>query len=407
MKRGLLFLLLILLTLNGLSGQEFSDYYGAASSWFIDENTGKTVFPLLKLPLGLRSLSMGTASTAVAKDGSTILGNPAGTSILGTSGLLFSHTDGIGDVSIESIGYTNRFNNLGIGISGQFMHIDFTARNSWGESTGAALIPEGVITLNASYNFLSSYYFRGVTVGGNLKTAFRSVSESLYPGQSLFSVMADIGVMTQFNFLKFYDSRDRNFFAGLKVSNLGLAAKGDPLPSEASAGFSYAPIRPLLIAFDFNLPFALYPDVGEVDSWYLAGGADLQVTDFFSMQTGFNYSGGNPRLSMGSELLLSDMSILVNYTLDLGTQTDSLDRFSLEATMNMGDSGRESFRFEVDQYFISGLEAYALGDLETAVKYWQAALNLDPGFQPAQEYMNIANETLSLYTRMEEMNRLR
>ena len=54
------------------------------------------------------------------------------------------------------------------------------------------------------------------------------------------------------------------------------------------------PIRPLLIAFDFNLPFSLAPDVQDVDSWYMAGGADLQVTNFFSMQSGFNYSGGNP-----------------------------------------------------------------------------------------------------------------
>jgi len=407
MKKGLLFLFFILLSINCLTGADFSDYYGEATSWFIDENTGKTAFPLLKLPLGMRSLSMGTASAAVALDGGTIIGNPAGTALLTDSELLFSHNNWIADASIESIAFTKRFDNLGIGISGQFMHIPFTSYDSWGESAGAALIPEGVITLNASYNFLSSYYFRGISVGANIKGAFRSISESLYPGQSLFSVMADLGIMTQFNFLKFYDSRDRNIHVGLKVSNLGFAVKGDPLPSEASAGFSYAPIRPLIIAFDFNLPFALSSDVGEVDSWYLAGGADLQVTDFFSMQTGFNYSGGNPRLSMGSELLMNDMSILVNYTLDLTTQTESIDRFSLEATMNMGDSGRESLRFEIDQYFFSGLEAYALGDLETAVKYWQAALDLDPGFEPAQEYLNIANETLALYTRMEEMNRLR
>ena len=39
-------------------------------------------------------------------------------------------------------------------------------------------------------------------------------------------------------------------------------------------------------------------------------------------------------------MLLDDLAILVNYTLDLGTQTSSPDRFSLEAKMNMGDEGR-------------------------------------------------------------------
>ncbi len=406
MRGKALLILIIILVSAPLGAADFTDYYGSASSVFNDPHTGLTVFPLLKIPLGGRSLSMGTASTAVALDSGAMIENPAATALLPRTELAVSHNNWLADSSVDSAVYTRRFDNLGIGISGQFLHLPFTAYNSWGESTGAARIPEGVIGVNASYNFLSSYYFRGISVGATLKGAFRIVPEAIYPGQSLLTGMIDLGAITQFNFLKFYNSRDKNFFVGLRVKNLGLAAKGDPLPTMASAGFSYSPIRPLKLAFDFNLPFSLYSDK-KSEKWYMAGGVDLTVTDFFSLQSGFNFGGANPRLSMGSALTLEDMSILVNYTLDLTTQVNTVDRFSLEAKMNLGDEGRASVQLEVDQYFLSGLEAYALGELETAVKYWDAALALDPTFQPAQEYMGIALETLSLYSRMEDMNRLR
>jgi len=401
---------LLLLAAGTASAASFSDYYGTASGWLTDPHTGLTSFPLLEIPLGGRAASMGNAYTAVPLDAGAMLANPASTALLPLTQLSFSHNNWLADSSVESAAFTRRFGSWGAGISAQLLHLPFTAYNSFAETTAAARIPEGVLALNASYNFLSSYYFRGISVGANLKGAFRLVSPSLYEditseSQSLASVMVDLGVITQFNFLKFSPSRDRNVFVGVAVKNLGLPAKGDPLPTLASAGLAYSPIRPLLLSFDFDYPFSLVPDV-EAEKWYLSAGANLNVTDFFSVQTGFTYPGANPRFSLGSALDLEEMSILVNYTLDLATQLTTADRFTLEAKMNLGDEGRAGLRDEVDQYFIEGLDSYAAGELERAVEYWQAALLLDPTFQPAREYLDIAEKTLNLYVQMDEMNRI-
>lgn len=406
MVRKILLGIALLCLSVGVGAADFSDYYGNASSFFTDPNTGLTVFPILELPLGGRAIGMGTAYTAVTLDSGAITSNPASTALLPLTELALTHNNWIADSSLEGVAYTRRFGNLGIGAAAQYLHIPFTSYDSWGETAGAARISEGVAVLNASYNFLSSYYFSGISLGANVKGAFRVVPATLYSDQSLFSAMADLGVLTQFNLFKPYVSRDKNFSIGASVKNLGLAAKDDPLPSLFSAGLAYSPIRPLILSFDYNLPFVLKADT-PAKSWYLSGGANLEVTDFFSVQTGFSYGGANPKFSLGSALDLEDISILVNYTLDLTTQMRAFDRFSLEAKMNMGDEGRQELSQLVDAYYLAGLEAYANGEMDTALQYWRAALKLDPTYQPAQEFLLTLTQTLDLYNRMEEMNKLR
>lgn len=404
-KRALVVTLFFLMIFT-VSAEDFSDYYGSASSYFSDPNTGLTVFPILKLPLGGRALGMGTAYTAVTLDSGALTSNPAATALLPLTELSLIHNNWIADSSLEGIAFTRRFGNLGIGAAGQYLHIPFTAYDAWGETSGAARISEGVALLNLSYNFFSSYNFSGVSLGTNLKAAFRVVPSLLYEDQSLFSGMADLGILTRFNFLKPYSSRDKNFSLGASVKNLGLAAREEPLPSLFSAGFAYSPFRPLLLAFDYNLPFVLGPDIPP-EKWYLSGGANLEVTPFFSAQTGFSYGGANPRISLGSVLDLEDVSILVNYTLDLTTQARAFDRFSLEAKMSLGDEGRAETSRLVDAYYLAGLEAYAAGETDTALQYWKAAVRLDPTYEPAVEFLQTLTMTLQMYDKMEDMNRLR
>ena len=68
------------------------------------------------------------------------------------------------------------------------------------------------------------------------------------------------------------------------------------------------------------------------------------------------------------------MSFVVNYTLDLTTQFDFLDRFSIEATLNLGDRGRVALAARVDELYLAGVEAYAEGALDEAIEYWLSAL---------------------------------
>jgi len=391
-----------------LFGIEYSDYYGSASEAAEssrDINTGLTAFELLLIPGGGKYESMGTAYTAVAMDAVSMESNPASTSVLENTELSILHNDWIGDSKIEGLLYTIRFDNLGIGFGSKFLYLPFTEYDQWGNPIAKGYPSETVTTINISYNFFSSYYFYGLALGANLKAAYRHIPTSIYENQSVLSAMADVGILTRFDLFKFYASRDRNFSVGAAVKNLGFAALGDPLPTVATVGLAYSPLRPLLISFDFNYPFTLYSEIPAA-GWYMAVGMDLTITDFFAVQGGFYYRGSNPRISLGSTVDFTDISLAINYTLDMTTQVEAPDRFSLEAKLLLGDEGRYVLQKRVEELYLAGLEAYAKGNLRTAIRYWEATLQLDSTFQPAREILQTAEEALELQEEMRELNRV-
>ncbi len=414
-KFTVLFLLVAALP-SAAQGGDLSDFYYSYSNFadnslFSDPNTGRTIFPTLLIPIGGMYEGMGTAYTAVAKKASFMEANPAGSSVLENTELTLQHNNWIADTSVEGVIYTMRFQDLGIGLGGKFLYLPFTAYNEWGERDARGYFSEMVGTANISYNFLSSYYFYGLAVGANMKFAYRNVPESLYQdqdvgSQSILTAMTDVGMLTRFNFLKFYPSRERNFSVGAAVKNIGFPSEGEPLPSTFTGGFSYSPYRPILIAFDLNMPFALNLPADEWEKMYMAAGTEVQVTDFFSIHSGFTHRGANPRFTVGSGISIDTMNIIVNYTLDMTTQLSRPDRFSIEANLNLGDRGRSDKRRRVDELYISGLEAYSKGKLVRAIAYWEAALEIAPTFQPAAKNIEVAERSLELRERMEEMNQV-
>ncbi|MCF7914692.1 MAG: UPF0164 family protein [Spirochaetaceae bacterium] len=411
MKHLWFFSIIIIFLPVSIYAADLSDfYYGysgfAENSLFSDPNTGRTLFPTLLVPMGGMYEGMGTAYTAVAEGSGFLEANPAGSSQLTYTELSFHHNNWIADSSLEGVVYTIRDGNFGMGFGGKFLYLPFTEFNSWGERDSRGYVSETIATLNASYNFLSSYYFHGISVGANLKLAYRHIPASIYPGQSIATGLADVGALTRFNFLKFYSSRERNFSLGTVVKNLGLPYDDEPMPTVAVAGFAYSPFRPLLLSFDFNYPVAIGLPPEQWEKWYIASGMQLQFTNFFSVHTGFTHRGANPRFSLGSNIELDYIDLILNYTLDLTTQVSSADRFSIEAKMNLGDRGRAELRQQIDEYYIEGLEAYAQGELKRAIDYWEAALSLDPTFEPATENMVVARNSLRLQEDMESLNKV-
>jgi hypothetical protein len=404
---------IVLLTVFSVAatGQELADFYQSYSSLgdsplFKDPNTGRTIFPTLLVPLGGKYESMGTAFTAIADDSGYIEANPAGSAILDKTELSFHHNNWIADSSLEGVVYTMRMDELGIGFGGKFLYLPFTAFDEFGDRQSRGYVSESIATANIAYNFLSSYYFYGIAVGTNVKFAYRNIPSAIYPDQSIFTAMADVGALTRVNFLKPYASRERNLSLGLTVKNLGPPSEGEPLPSVATGGIAYSPLRPVTIALDVNYPFAFGLPQDEWERLYLATGVDVQFTDFFSIQSGFTHRGSNPRISLGSAIDLNDMRINLNYTLDMTTQLSSADRFSIEANLKLGDRGRGAAKNRLEEYYIAGLDAYAEGNLQRAIKFWDAALEIDPNFQPAQENKEIAERALNLQQNMQEMNRV-
>jgi tetratricopeptide (TPR) repeat protein len=400
------------------------DGYGSISDFLndiygIDDNSGLTAFPVLNVPMGGRSEGLAGAFTAVADDASFLEWNPAGSSMLSHSELALFHNNWIADTKVEGAVFATRFSkvkNLGIAAGGKWLYTPFTEYNLYGERVSKGYYSEAVAILNTSYTFLSGYSFSGISVGMNLKGAFRFVPDysdketgfvqsGSGRSQSAGMVMADIGALSRFDLFKPYYSRERNASAALVIRNLGPPAKDDPLPTVATAAISYKPLRPLLLSFDFSVPMNLQ-DIHLSEKPYFSTGISVAITNFLSMRTGLMGKKGNVRIALGSALDLDRVSLDVNYTLDLLTQFTPLNRISLGVRFNLGDQGRKALSDKVDDLYLAGLNAYAQGNNREALEDWEEALRLDPTYDPAKKGIGILKGAQTVQDRIREMERL-
>jgi hypothetical protein len=408
-QRGFAGVLLALTAVFPLPAADFNDVYADVQDRFNflqDPNAGLTVFPILTIPLGGEYEGMGTAYTAVARDSSFFDANPAASSMLKYTEVSLLHNNWIADTNIEGVVYANREDDLGYAFAGKFLYVPFTGYTHWGERSGAGYYSESIFIGNVSRNFLADYYFGGISLGANFKAAYRHVSASIAAGQSAAGVMADLGLLTRFNFFKPYYSRDKNAAFGLVVRNLGPPVLGEPVPSSLSAGFAYSFFRPVLLALDLNIPFSFNPAAEPAQKPGGALGTTVALTNFFSVQGGLLLKGGNPRFSVGSTVNLPQFTLVVNYTLDMTTQVGKPDRFSIAMKINLGDNGRaERFR-QAEEYYLQGIEHYARGNLAGAIEYCQKALQTDSSYTPAQETIDTVVRTLELQERMDALQRI-
>ncbi|OQY33872.1 MAG: hypothetical protein B6241_06570 [Spirochaetaceae bacterium 4572_59] len=410
MKKGLLITFLLLCAASLFPGANSSATYAYLSEIFgIDDNSGLNSFLTLTIPSGGKYEGMGTAFTAMSSDSSFLDSNPAGSSFVKNSELTFYHNNWIDETNLESVSYTARWENLGVGIGGKFLYLPFTGIDDWGDraqnddgSYATGYYSESIITFNTAYTFLNDYYYHGFSVGTNLKIGYRGVPYSIAPDQSALALMMDLGLQTRFNILKYFSSRDKNFSFGVVVKNIGteFINDPDPLPTMLSTGIAYSPIRPLTWAVDVNIPFNL--NGTEAEDMSYSTGFDLNLTSFLSIQSGFLLKTGLPRFSVGSSFDMEKFSINANYTLDLTTQFNKLDRFSLSLRLNLGDFGRMSRAEKAQMLYLEGLETYANGNISEAIDIWEECLSYREDFTPALEMIGTARKTLELNLKIQQ-----
>jgi hypothetical protein len=415
---GMIFLFIAVARVPALDAD--SENYGSISDYLdgiygADDNAGLTAFPVLSVPMGGRAEGMASAFGAVSDDISFLEYNPAGSSMLSRSELAFFHNNWIADTKIEGAVFASRIRDFGFAAGAKWLYTPFTEYNLFGDRVSKGYYSEMVGVLNGSWNFLSGYYFSGVSLGVNLKGAFRFVPDytdnegHILSGsgnsQSTAMVMTDIGVLTRFDFLKPYTSRERNTSFALVIRNLGPPAMEDPLPTVGSAALSWKPLRPLLFSFDFFYPINLLePKLSEKPYW--AVGAAVNVTSFLSLRTGLMLKGGNIRLAMGSAVNLDKIALDVNYSLDLMTQMQPLNRVSVGVRFNLGDQGRRQLSDQVDNLYLAGLEAYSQGNYPEAQYCFEEALRLNPRFDPAREGLEIIQKVQDIEKRIDDLQRL-
>jgi tetratricopeptide (TPR) repeat protein len=329
--------------------------------------------------------------------------------------LAFFHNNWIADTKIEGAVFASRFKDFGYAAGGKWLYTPFTEYNMYGDRVSKGYYSEAVAVLNGSYNFFSGYYFSGVSIGASLKGAFRFVPDFAGAGgelvsgsgrsQSAVMAMADLGALTRFDFLKPYNSRERNTAAALVIRNLGPPAKDEPLPTLISAALSYKPLRPLLFSFDFSIPLNMTdPRASEKPYW--AAGAAVNISSFLSMRTGLLFKAGNIRLALGSAVNLEKLSLDLNYTLDLLTQMQPLNRVSVGIRFDLGDQGREQASSRVDELYLAGMAAYGEEKYTEAQYYFEEALKLNPKFEPAREGLEIVRQLELVEQRIDDLQRL-
>ena len=400
----LIFSLTARLQVNALDYTEISNFLADSFFSTYGSNEGTTSFRSLLIPIGGRAESLGSSYTGLSDDVSYIDYNPAASSINKESEIALFHNAWIADSAIETIAGTTRFGNLGIGGKVSCFYVPFSEYDSFGTKLTGSYYSETTAVLNVSYNFSAGYTFKGLAAGLNVKAAWRSIPDycdndtgEIISGsgleQSALGLMADAGIMMQFNIGKFYISRDPNVRIGLSASNLGAAITGfksddgirldDALPSSIGIGISYKCIRPLTMLLEFRQPFDL-TDISSYQMFSAGTGAELQITDFFSVLTGFQLKGGNPRISLGSEFEFFKMRMNVNYTLDLTSSLNPVNHISLSAKLLLGDRGREEKQRQVDRLYNEGVACFAKRDFEKAIEYWEEALKINRHFDPAK-----------------------
>lgn len=391
-----------------------------------DPNEGMTTFRSLLIPFGGRTESMGSAYTGLCDDIGYLNFNASAASILKETQFAIFHNSWIADSKLETIAYSTRFGHFGLGFYGSCFYLPFTEYNIFGDRVATSYYSETVGGVNFAYNFLAGYDFKGFALGGTIKTGWREMpnytdnnTNAIITNsgliQSGLAVMADLGLMLQFNFLKFYSSRDPNVRIGFSAQNFGVSLTGwgskdgiildDPLPSQLCAGISLKFIKPITLTVDFKQPINLLsPSIKLLPSF--ASGFSLQFTNFLQILAGFEFKGGNPRFSGGFEFELEKIRMNFNYTLDFTSSVNPLNKISVSSKLLLGDHGRSVIDAKVDEYYALGLKFYAMADWTGAIAAWEEALKLNKRFDPAKLGIESAQYQIDMFKRIEESLKL-
>jgi hypothetical protein len=408
--------------LNALSFTDLSTAMTSIFSEFASDAEGTTAYRSLLIPVGGRAESMGNAFSGLCDDVSYINYNPGASSILKETQAGLFHNEWIADSKMEALSYTTRFGNFGFGVQLNCFYVPFTEYNIQGERVASNYYTETILALNASYNFLAGYDFKGFASGVSFKTAWRGVPDFTDNntneirsfsglGQSGMAFMLDLGLVLQFNFLKYFASRDPNVRIGFAAQNIGVGFTGlgsksgfrldDPLPTIVSAGISVKFFPFLTVAADIKQPLNLL-DITNYQIFSFSIGADFSFHENFSILTGLEIKGGNPKISVGGEFEYKQMRLNVNYTLDLTSSLNPVNRISLSGKMLLGDRGRAKVQEEIDKLYSEGLVYYYSSEWEKAIETWEKVLEIDKRYDPAILGIESAKAQMSMIQKVRD-----
>ena len=431
MKLNRVIYILILLSASSifkLSALSFTDFSSTLAEIFegtIDYNEGDTCFRSFMIPFGGRTESLGDAFTGLCDDISFLRYNAAGSCIQNKTQLALYHNSWIADSKMDTLACTTRYNHLGLGAYLSAFYVPFTEYNIYGDRVAGNYYSESTFAANISYNFLAGYTFKGFALGATAKAAWRSIPNFTdndtnevisWSGfsQSALGLAADFGLMLQFNIFKYYASREPNFKIGLTAQNMGIALTGagsssglstEAIPSYFALGLSYKVTNPITISLDYKQPVNLL-DISTFRIPYISAGLEVAFTESASFIAGFQLKGAHPRISSGLEFEFSKIIFNFNYTLDLTSSINPLNKFSLSVRLPFGDNGRAEKTKQIDELYSMGLEYYSQQKWDEAIAVWKKILELDKRFDPAIIGITSAQYQIDMLRMIQESLRL-
>ena len=129
--------------------------------------------------------------------------------------------------------------------------------------------------------------------------------------------------------------------------------------------------------------------------WLLQFGTDMQGKSRWAGRlTAFLFG-------VGAALTLGTLALTMNYNLDLSGSLNPVDKFSVQAKFDLGDSGRLAREQEAEALYLQGVEEFANGNYDKAIALWEQVLKLDPKYQPAADNIRTVQHTMALQEQTE------
>ncbi len=330
--------------------------------------TGEAGPPMLKMVYGSRALSLGGAFVGLADDMFYIDSNPAGGDVRDIFKVCLLHQEWIADVNYEAIrlarGFKDKFF-LGLGFT--YLYRPFTYYDYYGESSGKTYnISQSLGLLNFGYSIKKI----NISVGANLKFFYNHIPEELYPGQSYFLLVSDVGIISRTDILKRFTGDEPGLSFGAALKNIGFSKEVEKLPTEVHAGVSCMVLKNLLFTAELAVPF-YEPVYGSI-------GAEFDFDKKFFMQGGVQIKR-NPMFSLGFGYKRNDLTLNVSYTPTIYFY----NMMSASITYSFGETRLMEKKQEIDELMMKAVEYYRNSEYDKTLEMLESVLEIDPGNKKA------------------------
>lgn len=265
---------------------------------FGGDGPGTSAVNFLNIGVSARSAATGGAFSAISDGPFSAYYNPAGLARADVIQVAGMHTEWLGDLRYEYIGFASPIGRKG-GLGVSFTYLSYGSIRGY-TSTNQ---PTGNVSAYDMAGVIS--YGHTLMPGFSVGLGLKSIGERLDNVQA-FGFAGDLGIQYQAG----------RFLTGISMMNIGPSLKYEsssfPLPTMVNAGVSYSP-------FGGNFSVMLGTAMPLSGGASFQGGVEYSYNDMFTLRTGYDSKeryDGKSGLSFGGGMNLSSHSLDYAYNIN-------------------------------------------------------------------------------------------